>query len=99
MEPVSAIQTVIGGGLFLASGYAVSLAAFGKGEMDFVERAVFSLAFSITIPSIVLLFTSMVLKIRLDAIAVYAVYLLITVAGLGYWKYYGKHRHGHAAQA
>ena len=81
---VQPLQAIFGGVLFLASGYAVSLAAFPKKELDAIERVVLSLFFSVSIPAVLLLVANLLLGIRLDALAVYAVYILTTAAALFY---------------
>ena len=78
------LQAIFGGVLFLASGYAVSLAAFPKNELDTIERVVLSLFFSISIPAVLLLVANLLLGIRLDSLAVYAIYILTTAAALFY---------------
>ena len=88
------LQAIVGGVLFLASGYVVSLAAFPKNELDAIERVVLSLFFSISIPAVLLLVANLLLGIRLDAIAVYAAYIIITAAALFYS--HKKKRHVHA---
>jgi uncharacterized membrane protein len=89
------LQAIFGGALFLASGYAVSLAAFPKDELDAIERVVLSLFFSISIPSVLLLVANLLLGLRLDAIAVYAVYVITIAAAL----FYSHGRKKHHAQA
>jgi len=91
------LQAIVGGVLFVASGYAVSLAAFPKKELDAIERVVLSLFFSISIPATVLLVANLLLGIRLDAIAVYAVYIIVTAAALFYD--YNRKKHHVSAQA
>jgi len=78
------LQAIVGGALFLASGYAVSLAAFPKNELDAIERVVLSLFFSISIPAVLLLVANLLLGIQLDALAVYAVYIITIAAALFY---------------
>jgi uncharacterized membrane protein len=78
------LQAIFGGVLFLASGYAVSLAVFPKHELDAIERVVLSLFFSISIPAVLLLVANLILGIRLDALAVYAIFILTTAAALFY---------------
>ncbi|MFA6329316.1 MAG: DUF1616 domain-containing protein [Candidatus Micrarchaeia archaeon] len=90
------LQAIVGGALFLVSGYAVSLAAFPKNELDAIERIVLSLFFSVSIPAVLLLVANLLLGIRLDAVAVYAAYIITIAAALGYMKY-GKKGHGHRA--
>ena len=46
-------QGIVGGLLFFLSGYLVSLAFFKEGDVDAVERAVYSITFSILVPSLV----------------------------------------------
>ena len=88
------LQAIFGGALFIASGYAVSLAAFPKNELDAIERIVLSLFFSISIPAVILLVANLVLGIRLDAIAVYAAYIITIAAALFYS--HKKKKHGRA---
>lgn len=88
------LQAIFGGALFLASGYAVSLAAFPKDGLDAIERIVLSLFFSISIPAALLLVSNLLLGIRLDAIAVYAVYIITTAAALFYG--HRKKKRGHS---
>ncbi len=78
------LQAIFGGVLFLASGYAVSLALFPKHELDAIERVVLSLFFSISIPAVILLVANLLFGIRLDSFAVYAIYILTTAAALLY---------------
>ena len=78
-------QIAVGGTLFLASGYSVILAAFKKGELDTIELAVLSLAFSMMIPAIALLIANLLFQVRLDTLGFFAVYALITASALGYW--------------
>ena len=85
------LQAIVGGVLFVASGYAVSLAAFPKNELDAIERIVLSLFFSISIPAVVLLVANLLFGIRLDAVAVYAVYVITTAAALFYSHNKKKH--------
>jgi uncharacterized membrane protein len=89
------LQAIFGGVLFLASGYAVSLAMFPKHELDAVERVVLSLFFSVSIPAILLLVANLLFGIQLDTFAVYAIYILTTAAALFYT--HRKRGHGHAA--
>jgi uncharacterized membrane protein len=81
--------------LFLASGYAVSLAVFPRHELDAIERVVLSLFFSVSIPAVLLLVANLLLGVRLDALAVYAVYIITIAAALWYVKY-GKRGRGRA---
>jgi uncharacterized membrane protein len=83
------LQAIVGAALFVASGYAVTLAAFTKDEIDSVERLVLSLFFSIAIPAFSLMVANLVLGIRLDVVAVYAIYLIVIAVSLGY-KYRAK---------
>ncbi|PIO06623.1 hypothetical protein COT29_00160 [Candidatus Micrarchaeota archaeon CG08_land_8_20_14_0_20_59_11] len=78
------LQFVIGGALFLATGWAISLAFFR--EADVVERVVFSLACAMTVPAIILAFLNLILKIKLDAIVVYVVLIAVTAASFWYSK-------------
>ncbi|MFA5246367.1 MAG: DUF1616 domain-containing protein [Candidatus Micrarchaeia archaeon] len=94
---IQPLQVIIGGALFVASGYAVALAAFPKDEIDAIERVVLSLFFSLAIPAFVLMVANLVLGIRLDTVAVYAVYLLVAAAGFGYYYKFAKHKAHHAA--
>jgi uncharacterized membrane protein len=95
MELASLPQIIVGSALFLSSGYALCLAAFRKGELDWAEKAVFSLAFSIMVPSIILLAANMLFKVRLDTAAVYLVYALITAIGLAHHYTYREKGHHH----
>ena len=89
------LQAIFGGVLFLASGYAVSLAVFPKHELDAIERVVLSLFFSISIPAVLLLVANLLLGIRLDALAVYAIFILTTATALFFA--HKRKGHGHAA--
>ena|SRR3989338_11265527 len=95
MDALQIVQLLVGLGLFLASGYALTLALFSKDDIDDIERVVFSLSFSIMVPALVLLVANLVLKVRMDTFSVYGVYLGITAAGLAYWYKFRRVEHGH----
>ena len=85
------IEFVIGGVLFLAARYAISLAFFR--DADVVERVTFSLACALTVPAIILAFLNLILKIKLDTIVVYAVLLAVTAASFWYSKAHAQRKH------
>ena len=78
------LQFIVGGALFLAAGYAISLAFFR--EADLVERVTFSLACALAVPAVILAFLNLILRIKLDAVVVYAVLLVVTEAAFWYSK-------------
>ncbi len=83
MDILQIAQFAGGALLFCASGYAVTLAVFRKGEVDALEQVVFSLSFAMMIPTLLLLFSSMALGIKISPLAVYAAYAL--VGGAAYY--------------
>ncbi|MFA6049116.1 MAG: hypothetical protein WC792_04210 [Candidatus Micrarchaeia archaeon] len=83
MDILQIAQFAGGALLFCASGYAVTLAVFKKGELDALEQIVFGLSFAMMIPTMLLLFSSMVLGIKASPAIVYAAYLL--VGGAAYY--------------
>ncbi|MFH0835495.1 MAG: hypothetical protein V1881_04070 [Candidatus Micrarchaeota archaeon] len=85
------IEFVIGGVLFLAAGYAISLAFFR--EADVVERITFSLACAMTVPALLLAFLNLILGIKLDTIVVYAVLIAVTAASFWYSKTHAQRHH------
>ena len=78
------LEFIVGGALFLAAGYAISLAFFR--EADVVERVTFSLACAMTVPAIILAFLNLILGIKLDTIVVYAVLIAVTAGAFLYSK-------------
>ncbi|VVB67011.1 Uncharacterised protein [Candidatus Norongarragalina meridionalis] len=85
------LQFAIGGALFLAAGYAISLAFFR--EADVVERVVFSLACAMTVPALLLAFMNLILGIKLDTLVVYVVLIAVTAAAFLYSKAKPKSHH------
>ncbi len=83
MEILQILQFAGGALLFCASGYAVTKAAFKKGELDALEQVVFSLSFAMMIPTLLLLFATMAMGIKITPPAVYAAFLL--VGGAAYY--------------
>ena len=46
MDALQIVQLLVGLGLFLASGYALTLALFSKDDIDDIERVVSAFSFS-----------------------------------------------------
>ncbi len=86
MDLLQILQFAGGALLFAGSGYAVTLAVFKKGEVDALEQAVFALAFAMMIPTLLLLFTAMVLAVKISPAIVYGAYLLVGGAAYYYAK-------------
>lgn len=72
------IQIVFGFALFGACGYSISLALFPK-DIDEIERITLSLVFSITFPTLTILFTNLILGLPINTLSVYVTYLSLTV--------------------
>ena len=49
------LQFLGGAIMFAATGYAITLAFFDKKELDALEQVVFSIAFALVIPTLVLI--------------------------------------------
>ncbi|MFQ5406146.1 MAG: hypothetical protein ACE5DI_03250 [Candidatus Micrarchaeia archaeon] len=71
------IQFAGGSLLFVATGYALTLAFFEEKDLDVLEQVVFSLAFAMIIPTLLLMFATMVLSLKLDSLSVYAAYIVV----------------------
>ncbi|MFH0971407.1 MAG: hypothetical protein V1835_02460 [Candidatus Micrarchaeota archaeon] len=90
MDAIGAIQAVVGIALFLAAGYSCSLVFFKKNEADLIERIVYSLTFSVTIPPLAIFFLNFLLRLPINALTVYFVYLAVSGAGYAYHMIYGE---------
>ncbi|MCX6767789.1 MAG: hypothetical protein NTY90_03630 [Candidatus Micrarchaeota archaeon] len=81
---LSILQPAIGALLFVACGWALTLALFKEGDIDAIERVAFGMAFALVIPALVLLFMNLVLQIKISTLLVFAVYAVLAV---GSWVY------------
>ncbi|MEK6954419.1 MAG: hypothetical protein AABX01_05395 [Candidatus Micrarchaeota archaeon] len=86
---VGAIQAIVGLALFFAAGYFLSFVFFRKNEADAIERAVYSLTFSLTIPPLIIFFLNFLLRIPINTIMVFVVYLLVLGGSYFYHMKYG----------
>ncbi|MBI5228495.1 hypothetical protein HY991_00170 [Candidatus Micrarchaeota archaeon] len=77
-------QIVFGITLVIISGYALSLVIFKKGDIDFVERVVFIPILGLLVPSLILLFINLAMRIRIDPLVTYLTFILIIGVSLGY---------------
>ncbi|HLC48472.1 MAG TPA: hypothetical protein VJI13_05340 [Candidatus Norongarragalinales archaeon] len=93
VDIISGIQMIVGLALFFASGYLLSLIFFRKNEADAIERAVYSVTFSLTIPPLILFFINFLLRIPINTITVFVVYLLVCGASYFYHMQYGEGKH------
>ncbi|MBU1197407.1 hypothetical protein KJ765_02740 [Candidatus Micrarchaeota archaeon] len=85
VEPVLVIQGIIGGILFFLTGYVLSLVFFKEGEIDNVERVVYSITFSILIPAIAVFVLNILLRIPIFTTeGVYAVFIVLSAGSIGY---------------
>lgn len=92
VDLVAAVQALVGLALFFAAGYFISLIFFKRNEVDAIERAVYSLTFSITIPALVIFFLNFLFRIPINTLFVYAVYLALIGASYAYNLKYGAER-------
>ncbi len=81
---ISGLQLIVGLALFLASGYFISLVFFRKDEADLIERALYSLTFSISIPGLVIFFLNFIFRMPINALTTYVVFILLIVASYAY---------------
>ena len=96
----SIMQPAVGLILFVACGWALTLAIFREEDIDIIERVAFAAAFALVIPALVILFMNLVLQIRFSALLVFAVYAILTAGSWLYATKYAKRAsHGHAHHA
>ncbi|MEK6843495.1 MAG: hypothetical protein AABY04_03320 [Candidatus Micrarchaeota archaeon] len=92
VDLISVLQGIGGVILFFASGYFISFVFFKKDEVDELERIVYSLTFSITIPPLVIFFLNFLLRMPVNTISVYIIYLIIGAASYAYSNFYMKNK-------
>jgi uncharacterized membrane protein len=92
VDLVSGLQAIVGIALFLAAGYFISFFFFRKGEADYIERIAYSLAFSLTIPPMIIFILNFLLKVPLNIVTVYLVNTILIVSGYFYSIKYGSNK-------
>jgi hypothetical protein len=91
VEIALVLQGVVGGVLFFATGYLLSLWFLADEGMDSVERAVYSIAFSILIPATVAFVLNLVLGLKVfNTISIYAIYLGLCAISLYFVREKGR---------
>jgi len=99
MDAIQIIQAIVGLVLFFGAGYSLTLFLFRKDEIDLVERITYSIALSLTVPAIIIFAANFLLKMKIDALSVYIIYLLVTASGFIYSEYFLKKKQAHAKGA
>jgi len=87
---IDVIQVVAGFVLFFATGFFLARAFFFNREWNAFEKTAVSLAVSLTVPALVLVFLNLVLRVPFNVYTVYAVFLLLIAASLAYEKKFEK---------
>ena len=83
---IAAIRAIVGIFVFFLSGYLVALAAFNK-KLDALEMTVYSIVFSLSVPTIILIFLNVFLKIPFNILSVYAVFVLVCLIAVAVYYY------------
>ncbi|MFH1750258.1 MAG: hypothetical protein ABH863_01115 [Candidatus Micrarchaeota archaeon] len=89
---LGAIQVVVGLALFFASGYLLTLTLFRKNELDLIERIVYSITFSLTIPPLIIFFLNFLFRIPINTLVVFVIYLLVCGGSYFFHMMYGEGR-------
>ena len=84
MDFIGILQAIFGIILILLCGYGISIVSFKRDDIDFIERVVLVPILGLLVPALALLFINLALRIRINTLIAYAVFILIIAGTLGY---------------